>query len=121
MAVDISIVLATRNGAQYLPQQLESLARQTLAPFELIVSDDDSSDATMKIVAAFARTAKFPVKLKVNSPALGFRDNFIAATQLAAGDWVAFCDQDDIWHPEKLERVAAFAGDPRVTMIVHQA
>ena len=118
---NISIVLATHNGAQYLAEQLDSLARQTRLPFELIVSDDHSSDATMQIVGDFAKTANFPVKLKANKPALGFRDNFIAAAQIATGDWIAFCDQDDIWRPEKLERVAAFAEDPRVTMIVHQA
>lgn len=118
---DISIVLATHNGAQYLAEQLDSLARQRRPPFELIVSDDDSSDATLQIVGEFAKSANFPVKLKANKPALGFRDNFIAAAQIATGDWIAFCDQDDIWRPEKLERIAAFTEDPRVTMIVHQA
>ena len=121
MAVEISIVLATHNGARYLAEQLESLAKQTLPPFELIVSDDNSSDATVQIVSDFAKTAPFPVKLKVNAPALGFRANFIAGIDMAAGAWIAFCDQDAVWRPEKLERVAAFAGDPRVTMIVHQA
>ncbi len=121
MAAKISVVLATYNGSKYLPEQLESICAQTLLPAELVICDDNSSDTTAQIVMDFCRSAPFPVTFHRNPKALGFRDNFIGAYQLATGDWIAFCDQDDVWHREKLEKVAAFTHDVQVTMIVHQA
>jgi glycosyltransferase involved in cell wall biosynthesis len=121
MAAKISIVLATYNGSKYLAEQLESICAQTLLPAELVICDDNSSDATLQIVTEFCANAPFPVTFHRNPTALGFRDNFIGAYQLATGDWIAFCDQDDVWHPEKLEKVAAHTEGTRVTMMVHQA
>jgi len=72
-----SVVLATRNGARYLEPQLRSLANQSQPPCEIIVTDDDSTDATMSIVSEFSRQSTIPVRLLQNRPALGFEDNFI--------------------------------------------
>lgn len=120
-ANSVSIVLATHNGERYLQEQLESLRQQTMLPIELIVSDDDSKDETAAIVEKFIATAPFPVIYKSNSPALGFADNFMSAVSLASGNWIAFCDQDDIWASEKLSKCNAFMSLPEVTQIVHQA
>lgn len=121
MKMTISIVMATYNGEKYLKDQLDSLARQTVAPHELIVSDDDSSDGTDAIVQEFARSAPFPVRVFKNSRRLGFQENFLQAASLATGEWVAFCDQDDVWHADKLRLCSSFTVDPAVTLIVHQA
>ena len=97
----VSVVVCTYNGARFLRPQLDSLLAQSLPPYEIIVSDDASTDATAGIVREYAaRDAR--VKLHVNRPALGFNLNFSQAFRMAEGDVVASCDQDDVWHPDKL-------------------
>lgn len=98
----VSIALATYNGARFLDEQLESLARQTLLPAELVVSDDGSTDATMEILRAFAARAPFPVRILQGDQRLGVADNFFRAAEACASPLIAFCDQDDVWLPEKL-------------------
>jgi glycosyltransferase involved in cell wall biosynthesis len=101
----ISIALATYNGEKYLKEQLNSLLEQTMLPAELIVCDDMSTDGTIEIVSGFAKTAPFPVRLVVNQQRLGYRANFMKAATLCNSDFIAFCDQDDIWDREKIEVV----------------
>lgn len=99
----ISIALCTYNGAKFLREQLESLARQTRQPDELIISDDDSADETIKIAERFANEVSFAVKINVNENRLGYIKNFEKAITLCAGDLIFLCDQDDVWHVDKLE------------------
>jgi glycosyltransferase involved in cell wall biosynthesis len=109
----VSVALCTYNGARFLQEQLESLASQTRLPDELIVCDDCSSDATPAILAEYAQTAPFPVRLQRNSRQLGPAQNFAGAIGGCAGDLIALCDQDDVWSPNKLQRfVETFAESP---------
>ncbi len=101
----ISVAMATFNGAKYLTAQLDSLAAQRVLPIELVVCDDGSSDETLEIVEGFATRAPFPVLLHRNPVNLGFAENFLKAARLCSGDWIAFCDQDDVWLPNRLEAV----------------
>src|SRR5580698_5355366 len=78
----VSIAMATYNGARYVGEQLESLARQTVLPTELVVTDDNSTDNTVDIVTAFATKAPFPVHIEKNPKRLGYRDNFMKAVSL---------------------------------------
>ncbi len=117
----ISIALATYNGATFLQEQLESLAGQTLVPDELVVCDDQSSDATVEILHRFALRAPFPVHVRVNDERLGWRGNFVEATGLCSHDLVAFCDQDDVWYPGKLETIVREFDDPSVMLVHHNA
>ena len=117
----ISIAMATYNGARYVREQLDSLAAQTLLPCELVVTDDGSSDATLEIVRDFAGGAPFPVRVYCNDNHLGFADNFLLAASFCEGDLIAFCDQDDIWLPEKLTRCAASFDNEAVLLCVHSA
>ncbi len=99
---NVSVVMATYNGADFISEQLDSLAAQTRLPDELVVSDDGSSDVTVEIVRRFRRRAPFPVVVRQNHQRLGYGENFLSAACLATGDYIAFCDQDDIWHPDKI-------------------
>ena len=99
----VSVVMATFNGGRFISEQLDSIARQTHLPAELIVSDDASTDDTIKIVKTFAKTAPFPVRIVENETRLGYGGNFLSATRHASGAYLAFCDQDDIWLPNKLD------------------
>jgi hypothetical protein len=117
-----SVAMCTYNGARFVAEQLESVAAQTLAPDELVVCDDRSTDATARVVEEFAARAPFPVRLFVNERNLGSTANFGRAVALAGGDLVALCDQDDVWRPEKLERMAArFEARPEVGLVFTDA
>ncbi|HTI02375.1 MAG TPA: glycosyltransferase family 2 protein [Acidisoma sp.] len=98
----VSVALATYNGARYLTEQLDSIAKQTLRPAELVISDDGSTDETLAIVSAFANTAPFLVRILPRERRRGFADNFLYCAGACNNELVAFCDQDDVWLPEKL-------------------
>jgi len=100
-----SIAMATFNGEAYIREQLNSLATQILLPYELVVCDDGSSDRTVNILQEFRNEAPFSMEIYQNPRRLGFADNFLQAASRCSGEWVAFCDQDDIWFPEKLQSV----------------
>jgi glycosyltransferase involved in cell wall biosynthesis len=104
---EISIALATYNGGEFIEELLESLVRQRLRPHELVVTDDGSTDRTLEILEAFRARAPFAVRIYQNEQRLGFSENFMKAASLTEGDWIAFCDQDDVWLPHKLERLSA--------------
>ena len=116
----ISIALATCNGARFLQEQLESLLLQTHTPYELIVSDDSSTDETMSIVANFSRRAPFPVKFCSNAGPLGFTENSLRAASACGGDAIAFCAQYDVWREDKLARCAVELARQDVCLVVHQ-
>lgn len=106
MSIRISVAMATYNGEKFLYEQLQSLANQQLLPYELVVTDDGSSDSSLELLRSFAETAPFTVSIHINEHNLGFSDNFFKAAKLCRGDWVAFCDQDDVWLPNKLADAA---------------
>ena len=118
----VSVVMSTYNGDRYLEEQLQSLADQVHLPHELVVADDGSTDGTWDIVQDFAARAPFPVVSTRNSENLGYGASFLAATGRASGRLVAFCDQDDVWHPDKLATAAETPGrDRRVAVRAHRS
>jgi glycosyltransferase involved in cell wall biosynthesis len=117
----VSIAMATYNGSRYIGQQLQSLAKQSHAPAELVVTDDGSTDDTIQIVERFAATAPFPVRIQVNGTRLGYRTNFMRAAHLCECELIAFCDQDDVWYPDKLQRCVGSFDDELVLMVYHNA
>ena len=98
----ISVAMATFNGAKYLREQLDSLAKQKYLPLELVICDDRSSDDTLSIIQDFIKSAPFAVRVYENESNLGFANNFLKCASLCSGEWIAFCDQDDFWIDEKL-------------------
>jgi glycosyltransferase involved in cell wall biosynthesis len=104
--MDISVAMCTYNGSKFLNEQLKSIGEQTKLPSELIICDDASSDSTAEVVKVFAERAPFPVRFVRNEITLGSTKNFEQAICLCSGDAIALCDQDDIWHRDKLKRMA---------------
>jgi hypothetical protein len=103
--MNISVAMSTYNGAGFLREQLDSIAKQTHQAYELIVCDDASQDDSVSIVEKFAASVSFPVRIHANSKNLGFIKNFEQAIDLTSGDVIALCDHDDVWLPTKLARV----------------
>lgn len=102
----LSIALCAYNGAAFFQEQLNSIAEQTLAPYELIICDDGSTDETRAIASRFATSAPFPVKLQFNAANIGVVRNFQQAIELCSGDIIVLSDQDDVWRRDKLEVLA---------------
>ena len=107
----LSVALCTYNGAQFLPEQLDSIARQTRLPDEVVIRDDQSRDDTMGIVERWAATVPFPVRSTVNPTNLGSTQNFAGAIAACGGDLIVLSDQDDVWLPSKLARLTRFFED----------
>lgn len=102
----ISIAMCTYNGESYVGAQLASLLAQTWPHLEIVVVDDNSIDGTLTIIAEYARKDT-RIKFFRNSENLGINKNFNLAISLCHGEFIAPCDQDDIWHPDKLSRLHA--------------
>ncbi len=105
----VTIVIATYNGALFLSQQMESVIAQTYPNIEIIAVDDCSTDATVEILESFQ--VKYPhIKIIRNQQNLGYIKNFEKGCKLASGEYIALCDQDDVWHPDKIKKMQAAIG-----------
>ncbi|HET6253869.1 MAG TPA: glycosyltransferase family 2 protein [Puia sp.] len=106
----VSVVLGTYNGEVYLEEQLLSLLAQTYPAMEIIAIDDGSKDRTVGILREYA--GRDPrIRVVVNGKNLGFIRNFEKGCRLASGKYIALCDQDDYWFPEKIEKMVRAIGD----------
>jgi glycosyltransferase involved in cell wall biosynthesis len=117
----VSVALATYNGQRFIREQLDSLAAQEYLPAELIISDDASSDGTLAIADQFSKTAPFKVRVERHEDRVGYSANFMRAASVCSSDIIAFCDQDDIWSPQKLGCCIDAFQDPDVLLVYHNA
>jgi len=95
----ISVLIPTYNRGTLIGRTLKSVFAQTLLPHEVIVVDDGSTDDTAVIVQAFGPRVRYVVQA---NGGVSRARNHLAS--LASGEWIAFVDSDDLWHPHKLER-----------------
>jgi glycosyltransferase involved in cell wall biosynthesis len=108
----VSIVMATYNGELFLHQQLDSLVQQTYPNLEIIVVDDGSRDSTTEILKEYAaRYANIKLFFNSGGANLGYIKNFEKGCGLASGDYISFCDQDDVWALDKTARLMEAVGD----------
>ena len=117
----LTILMATRNGAAYLPEQIDSISALTYRNWRLLVSDDGSTDATMSILSDFQRRLGAGKVTLIQGPERGATANFLFLLQQTtiADGYIAFCDQDDIWIPEKLTRAIDQIKDHSATSARH--
>lgn len=116
----VSIALCTYNGEPFLQEQLDSIANQTRLPDEVVIGDDASTDKTLEILERWRDSMPFRVKIITRKKNLGFRKNFETTAKECDGDVLFFCDQDDIWFPEKIEKVMMiFESSSEVDLIGH--
>ncbi|WP_235911591.1 glycosyltransferase family 2 protein [Mesorhizobium xinjiangense] len=100
----VAILVAVYNGEKYLQEQLESLAAQTVEHIDIWVSDDGSTDRSRTILHDWQSKWEKGTFHIMSGPSKGFAENFrsLMANADIEADYFAFCDQDDIWDPDKL-------------------
>lgn len=99
----VDILLASYNGENYIAEQLESILKQTWRDFRIIIRDDGSQDTTLSILRRYE--AEYPDQIRVmeNQPPTGAaKRNFFRLLHDSDGEYVMFCDQDDIWNSDKI-------------------
>jgi glycosyltransferase involved in cell wall biosynthesis len=129
LTTTISVALCSRNGERFIAEQVASILAQTRLPQELIVSDDGSTDGTLELVEAAvsefnASHRGRAIRLTVlrNPTALGVVRNFEQAISASTGDLVVLCDQDDRWHPRRVElALEEFERRPDVLLVFGNA
>jgi glycosyltransferase involved in cell wall biosynthesis len=97
----VSIVLCTYNGESYLCAQLDSIFQQTYSNIEVIAIDDCSKDNTVNILYQYAAQHK-SLQIIQNTTNIGYIKNFEKVMALCKGDFIAPCDQDDVWENNKI-------------------
>ena len=121
-AIKISVAIATYNGAIYIEEQLQSILSQTLMPYEIVISDDGSTDQTLSILEKLSTSSTVPIHIHRNQGKKGFTSNVMNAMRRCAGDYIALCDQDDLWATVKLAELAKVFNDvPSAQLILSDA
>lgn len=103
----VSIVTPSYNSANYIADTIEAVLTQTYPHWELLITDDCSTDNSVEIIEEYAgRDSRIRLqRLEKNSGAGVCRNKSI---EVAQGRYIAFCDGDDVWMPQKLEKQLAF-------------
>jgi len=101
--VSLSVVIPAYNSSNFIVETLGSVLRQTLAPREVLVIDDGSTDDTAAIAESFGSPVR--VIRRWSNSGQGTCRNF--GVQIATSEWIAFVDADDVWEPDKLEKQIA--------------
>jgi|GEM_PF-770047 len=109
----VSIALATYNGATWLGEQMDSLLAQTQTDFEIVVCDDHSTDGTRALLEQYAAKDS-RVKLHFFDEQVGSVKNFSRAVSYCCGQYIALCDQDDVWLPNHLSVLLETIGDKHI-------
>lgn len=116
MNAKVNILLSTYNGERYLREQLDSLLQQTYQNIVIYVRDDGSKDHTMSIIKEYQKKCnerqgdgpQIVIIDEGKTVNLGYMENFwTLLRKCEKADYYAFCDQDDVWFPNKVERGVA--------------
>lgn len=115
-----SVAMSTYNGERFLAEQLSSICTQTRPVDEIVVSDDGSSDGTLRILEEFRLAhPKIHWNVLTSSENHGFRASFLRALKECRGDLIFLCDQDDIWVPDKVKTTLShFERNPAMLSLI---
>ena len=101
----VDILMATYNGEAFVEEQVRSIINQTYSSWRLLVHDDGSTDQTLEILRRLSNDDARIVLIEDGVSHLGVARNFIHLIALATAPYCMFCDQDDIWLPNKVEKM----------------
>lgn len=115
----ISVAVVTYNGETYLREQLDSILANLNMGDELVVSDDGSVDTTLDILRSYQeQDARIRV---VNGPGEGVIANVECALKECRGDYIFLADQDDVWMPDKVDKVLKVFDEKGAMLVMHDA
>lgn len=114
-----SVAMAAYNGEKYIREQITTILNALGAQDELVISDDGSTDRTREIIHEF-ENQDARIRL-INGPGQGVKKNFEHAISQCGGTYIFLADQDDIWKPEKVEKVIAAFEEKHCSLVVHDA
>ncbi|WP_165855281.1 glycosyltransferase family 2 protein [Marinobacter sp. JSM 1782161] len=110
----VSVVIATYNMGHYLPEAIQSVLDQSWQALEVVVVDDGSTDNTAEAMQAFATDERVRYIPTGNQGQPRAKNRGL---EEARGDFIAFCDADDLWSRRKLELQMAYFDDPAVGVV----
>ncbi|MDH3069551.1 glycosyltransferase [Akkermansia sp. N21169] len=99
---EIAILMATYNGGKYLREQIDSLINQTFTDWMLYIQDDGSKDDTLEIIRSYSDPRIICVDVGLTRQGSGM--NFMTLLNMVESDYYMFCDQDDVWFKDKIEK-----------------
>lgn len=100
---EIAVLLATYQGETYLAELLDSLLNQTFQDFMIYIHDDGSTDHTIKIIHDYIERYPDKIVLLKYEKTGGSAANFMSMLRFTKEPYIMFCDQDDVWLPDKIE------------------
>lgn len=114
----VAILLSTYNGEQFLGEQLNSIIEQNHQSWFIVASDDGSCDSTVTILENYQYKLGNERLIILRGPRQGFATNFLSMlrNESIQSDYFAFCDQDDIWHPDKLTRAITWLSSQKTNI-----
>lgn len=101
--METAILMATYNGEKFISAQLDSILAQTDGDWSLYIRDDGSTDSTMDIVKRYMEKSGNIHVIEDGGEKLGCSKNFFRLLETVESEYYMFCDQDDIWMPDKIE------------------
>ena len=122
MDKEIAILMACYNGEKYLKEQIGSIISQTYSRWKLYIRDDGSTDGTLEIVRNYSRIDNRITLIDDSEKHLGPSKSFMRLLQSTHSDLYMFCDQDDVWLPEKIKKsLDAYDsfGNNNIPIVVH--
>ena len=104
----IAILMATYNGGKYIREQIDSIVNQTFNNWHLYIRDDGSYDNTISIIKEYCKVYNNITLIHDALGTLGCRDQFLYLLKIVNADYYMFCDQDDKWFYDKIEKSYKF-------------
>lgn len=120
----ITVLLAVYNGEKYLREQINSLLNQTVKDIKIIIRDDGSTDLSKDIIKEYREKYPFVITEICGEPQKSASGNFSQLLYNCDDDYIMFCDQDDVWMPQKIEKTLeamkiAEGTDKKTPVLVH--
>ena len=105
----IYIIMCTYNGERYIQEQLQSIEQNLAQDWKIIVSDDQSTDNTVKILKDFEKKNPGKMIININKAKKGAIHNFLSSiytigVEMNDNDFIMLCDQDDVWNADKISK-----------------
>lgn len=100
----IIILLAVYNGEKYLKQQIESILSQTVKDIKIVIRDDGSTDKSVEIINDYCNKYSDKISCLIGKATGSAKQNFAELLNSCDDDYIMFCDQDDVWLPQKIEK-----------------